>query len=459
MMAPGAMKQGTPEEPVDVLIVTAVEEEYQALRLVDGDAAPGSRWVFRKGPTGLEVAFRTFSARDGHPIRVAATSALEMGGVATANAAAPLVHVYRPRCIAMCGVCAGRRGKVELGDVIIADRLWTYDTGETVVERDEETGHDVLCFKADPFQYNLPPAWRQQVARFQIDPAATWLAERPRSYEAQMDWLLDRLAAGDDPGVHADQESRCRDRPKVIEKLWKEGLLKDGTRNLTAAGRKRVERLRILYPKGLPEPAPFKIHVGPIGTGTAVVKDPDIFDKLSKSMRKTIGLEMEAATIGAIAHLHEVERMIVMKGVMDFADPEKNDNFKAFAARASAECLLAFLRENLRSPAPREAEPQGSAPAAAPMPRWVTDLGFIEELARVFDTQEAAHHLLQRAGIPVRKLRPFHAVTPERYWAHVCGELASGRVSSGPEALVGAALDEYPGNRVFLAVSAAMKQV
>src|SRR5690242_6398657 len=39
--------------------------------------------------------------------------------------------------------------------------------------------------------------------------------------------------------------------------------------------------------------------------------------------------------------------MIVMKGVLDFADPAKADNFKAFAARASAECSSAFLRANL----------------------------------------------------------------------------------------------------------------
>jgi hypothetical protein len=34
---------------------------------------------------------------------------------------------------------------------------------------------------------------------------------------------------------------------------------------------------------------------------------------------------------------------------MDFADFDKDDHFKTFAARASAECLLAFLRENLPS--------------------------------------------------------------------------------------------------------------
>jgi hypothetical protein len=41
--------------------------------------------------------------------------------------------------------------------------------------------------------------------------------------------------------------------------------------------------------------------------------------------------------------------MVVMKGVMDHADDLKSDNIKTFAARASAECLIAFLRANLPS--------------------------------------------------------------------------------------------------------------
>jgi hypothetical protein len=36
-----------------------------------------------------------------------------------------------------------------------------------------------------------------------------------------------------------------------------------------------------------------------------------------------------------------------MKGVMDFADHGRDDHFQAYAARASAECLLWFLREHL----------------------------------------------------------------------------------------------------------------
>jgi hypothetical protein len=42
-----------------------------------------------------------------------------------------------------------------------------------------------------------------------------------------------------------------------------------------------------MHPDGLPEPADFKVLVGPIGTGTRVVQDPQIFDRLSESMRKS----------------------------------------------------------------------------------------------------------------------------------------------------------------------------
>jgi len=50
---------------VEVLIVTAVQEEYDAALLVETGASPGSGWEKPPGPTGLDVAFRTFRARDG----------------------------------------------------------------------------------------------------------------------------------------------------------------------------------------------------------------------------------------------------------------------------------------------------------------------------------------------------------------------------------------------------------
>jgi hypothetical protein len=55
-----------------------------------------------------------------------------------------------------------------------------------------------------------------------------------------------------------------------------------------------------------------------------------------------------------------------MKGVMDHADPDKSDNFKKFAARASAECLIAFVRAHL--PIEGDAEDKVLVPGTSPLP-------------------------------------------------------------------------------------------
>jgi nucleoside phosphorylase len=172
---------------IDVLIVTAIRDEYAAVRAVHTGALPGSTWEARTAPTGLEIRVRPFAAAGGGVLWIAVTQALGMGGVEAVSACAQLVAAYRVRCLAMCGVCAGRRGEVALGDVIIADRMWNYDAGKLKVEVDE-SGQRVEQERGDMEMYRLaPPAWKHEAERFTIDPAAEWLAARPRSHEAQGD--------------------------------------------------------------------------------------------------------------------------------------------------------------------------------------------------------------------------------------------------------------------------------
>jgi len=340
---------------VDVLIVTALKEEYDAVLQVDTGARPESPWKKEPGPTGLEVAFRTFHTTRGGGLRVAVTRPLEMGGEAVAGAIAPLIHVYTPRCLAMCGVCAGREGEVELGDVLIADVLWNYEFGKLERER-TPSGQRVQRFKRRHISYQLDALWKHRAESFQPDSESPWLKERPRPYPAQMDWVLECLLLGDDPAQHSQRRERCANYAKVMDLLRQRRWVSKGEPRITKTGERYIRQRRGDHPDGLPEPKPFRVHVGPIATGNKVHKDPDIFEKLSDTDYKVLGVEMEASSIGALAHLHQLEYMLVMKGVMDFADPAKNDNFKPFAARASAECLLAFLRENL--PAPSEAPPR-----------------------------------------------------------------------------------------------------
>jgi nucleoside phosphorylase len=331
---------------VDVLIVTAIKLEYDAVLAVHTGALARSEWEERPGPTGLKVAFRTFNARGGGTLRVAVTRALRMGGEHAVNAAAPLIDAYGVRCVAMCGVCAGRRGDVNLGDVVIADQLWKYDAGKEKVETVD--GRRVKRVQGETITYGLPVEWQQPAEDFEPDRTQAWLAKRPRGHEAQGDWILASIANGEDPREKsAERAAKCPDYGKAIGLLWKKKWLKQGTRDLTPLGRKYIRELLEREPDGLREPARFEVHVGAIGTGSKVVEDSRIFGKLSRVMRKVLGLEMEGAAVAALAHLRQLRYMIVMKGVMDHADSFKSDNFKAFAATASAECLIAFLRENL----------------------------------------------------------------------------------------------------------------
>ena len=324
------------KEPLDVLIVTAVKEEWDAVLAVDTGADAGSIWEKLNASIRLEVRVRNFQVFGG-ALRIAVIQALGMGGVEAVSAAAPLLTDYHIRCVAMCGVCAGRRGKVQLGDVIIADRMWTYDTGK---QEEEQVKQDIDMYRIHP------PEWKQRAERFVVGDAP-WLAQRPRSYEAQGDWLLARVHAGGNLSSDPERATKCADFEIVVKKLWERGWLKKGTLTLTAKGKKRIEQKLLLHHGSMPEPKRFAVHCAPIASGSKVVEDSAIFGRLSTPVRKVLGVEMEASAIATLASHKQLEGAVVMKGVMDHADPDKSDNFKAFAARASAECLIAFLRENL----------------------------------------------------------------------------------------------------------------
>ena len=85
------------------------------------------------------------------------------------------------------------------------------------------------------------------------------------------------------------------------------------------------------------------VHVGPLATVPQVTVDPDIFDHLRRLNRNILGLEMEGAAIGHVAYAHRIPWMIVAKGVQDYAIT-KDDSFRASAATASADFLIAFLQ-------------------------------------------------------------------------------------------------------------------
>jgi nucleoside phosphorylase len=240
----------------------------------------------------------------------------------------------------MCGVCAGRPGWTELGDVIVADRVYRYDVGEIC----EATG--ARHVRPDVTTYQIPADWKQPAERLVVRPDAGWLALRPRTQEAQQRWILAEIHARRDPLKAPDRNVCCADWDSVLESLWANGQLKTGTLEMTAEGHETIARLQLLYPDGLPEPGVPEVHVGAIGTGSALQKSDRIWETLADDKRLVRGLDMEGAVIGFVGWAHDV-RSVVVKGVMDFAECERTHRFKPFAARAAAEVLLELLRTQL----------------------------------------------------------------------------------------------------------------
>jgi nucleoside phosphorylase/tetratricopeptide (TPR) repeat protein len=328
--------------PLRVGIITALRDEYQQVLSVDVDAIDDT-WTEKPGLDGRLIAERTFRCDDGSELQVFTTWATEMGGIATAALATQLIEKYKPDCMSMSGICAGRRGKVSLGDVIFADRLWTYDSGKLVVTKGAR-GERVESFEGDMLQFKLPERWKQRAQAHSVgDPS--WVKLRPIPIEYQGSWLLMQLIHSGDPQVHPDRKTNCPDWIEAITFLRKEGLLKKRGLEITKKGELHAKELSILFLNSLPETEPFRIHVAPIATGSQVVEDPDIFKRLSLSMRKVLGVEMEASALGMVGDLENVP-VFVAKAVSDYAD-RKDDRFRIFAARASAETLLSFLRGNL----------------------------------------------------------------------------------------------------------------
>ncbi|WP_437664252.1 pentapeptide repeat-containing protein [Sorangium sp. So ce1182] len=334
---------------VDALVVTALQDELEAVLALGEGGRDG--WREARDPAGFTYYVRELPNDRGQPLRVAAAWSGRMGESAAAARAQGLIEELDPGCVAMCGICAGRRGEVSLGDVIVADRVYSYDEGKRVAPGGDGAGE----FFHDIETYNLERTWNMDAALFarEFERQAPLAAERPPSRASQAWWLRHALYAsqvegGPPPVSLPERAARCPGWTERIGELEAQGVLRigDGGLELTEAGVAQVRRDRVVHPDGPPPVRPFRVHIGPIATGKAVQEDAGLFERLKPIGRRVLGVEMEAAAIGYVAE-RLGRRSLIAKAVSDHGDHEKDDSFRAFACRASAEFLFAFLRRYL----------------------------------------------------------------------------------------------------------------
>jgi nucleoside phosphorylase len=106
-----------------------------------------------------------------------------------------------------------------------------------------------------------------------------------------------------------------------------------------------------------------KVHLGVLGSGEKVVTDPDLSEELQSDWARLIGLEMEGVGTALATYIADTRPgFLIVKGISDWADPEKEDSWRAYAAEASAAFTRALLRDEPFEPGDRPQAVRVSGP-------------------------------------------------------------------------------------------------
>lgn len=208
-------------------------------------------------------------------IRVIAASSSQMGMTAMSVLVCNLIMNFRPRYLALLGLTAGIKGRTNLGDIIVANPSWDFNSGKfEVVE-----GNSV--FSHEPKQIILSP-------------------ELHSKFEAMI----------------ADQE------------------LFDG--------------IKQEWPANKPDTS-LHLVIGPLASGGSVVADSSLVERIKEQNRKLLGIDMEtyASLYSAFNCLKPRPQAFAMKAVSDFANEEKVDTFREYAAFTCAKALIHFATNYL----------------------------------------------------------------------------------------------------------------
>lgn len=119
-------REGRPiQYNLDFAFLTAVRKtEYNAVLDLPIDWGPEkvlpNGGLYREGSVDIDGVRRTGLV----------THAKQMGMVAACHLAQSVINEFRPRLVLMTGICGGLPGETSLGDLVIADKSWDWQSGK-----------------------------------------------------------------------------------------------------------------------------------------------------------------------------------------------------------------------------------------------------------------------------------------------------------------------------------------
>jgi nucleoside phosphorylase len=137
-------------QPFDICIVCALYEEAEA---VLDEFSTRCSVSFTKEFSGMDrYAYQhtTIQNKLEEPLTVLVTWLSDIGPSQTGLDLKPFLHEFRPRFMAMTGICAGYRQKVKLGDLVVAQYAYHYEEGKIIRESERPSRHLPEMKTADP---------------------------------------------------------------------------------------------------------------------------------------------------------------------------------------------------------------------------------------------------------------------------------------------------------------------
>lgn len=113
------------------------------------------------------------------------------------------------------------------------------------------------------------------------------------------------------------------------------------------------------------EPKLPEVRFGPIACGDKVVANDDDLANIQRQSPKMVAVAMEGAGVAkAVLSDGNPPRYLEIRGVSDYAGPDKHDGWHEYAANAAAAFAIGFLRSHPLPPGPSPEEAPGQAKAA-----------------------------------------------------------------------------------------------
>ncbi|MBV5261068.1 5'-methylthioadenosine/S-adenosylhomocysteine nucleosidase [Synechococcus moorigangaii CMS01] len=318
---------------MDVLCLTALPDEFLALQ----------RAIHHPWRETLAACGTPYFTANYADLRLALVY-LSPQAITSPQRLISLVASLQPQVIVMVGVCQGNHTAVMLGDIIVAQTIWSLPTATTTQTNFYHLNH--------PWQSILlgqPPHWRQQIQ-----------TPRPKSTLHQRSWLLHTLYDHElkpdhclSPQEHPERYYHCPDWPVIFEQLVAEQLLNPDPLRLTAAALDLIREDQSLHlATGFPhDPAVPAVHLGAIADITEadpfVLDDPNLFN----IEPQILGLDVGSYGIASLAA--QVERpLMVIKAVQSYRPLQPHDSFRAYAAETVSQFFLGFLRNLTQTTVP-----------------------------------------------------------------------------------------------------------